>query len=212
VAARAIAERAGNREDRKGKTMQAQHRISFILASLIASTAWGQQSAPPKPTGNAQPLTAAMAAIQKELNAVGKLNFVVHIYNAEEKGDSPYSEQLSNVVADTATCTIHYHWWRMMHGDVVNDEDISLKLHDVEVVATMSHDEYLKKVAKEEGPTPDGDRGYYEKFEPPLFMVMVQISDEDGAAFSFTDAKQAGRVGKATTQAVQLCGGKTGAF
>jgi hypothetical protein len=184
----------------------------FILAFFITSAAWAQQGAPPKPTGNAKPLTAAMEVIQKELNAVGKLDFVVHIFNAEEKGDAPYSEQLSKVIADPATCTVRYHWWRMMHGEVVNDEDVSLKLHDVQVVATMSYDEYLKKVAKEEGPTPDGDRGYYEKFDPTLFMVMVRISDEDGAAFSFTDAKQAGRVGKAMTQAVQLCGGKTGPF
>ena len=151
-----------------------------------------------------------MAVIQKELNAVGKLNFVVHIFNAEEKGDPPYSEQLSKVVADPATCTIHYHWWRMMHGEVVNDEDVSLKLHDVQVVATMSFDEYLKKLDKEEGPTPDGDMGYHEKFDPPLFMVMVRTSEDDGVALSFTDEKQAGRVGKAMTQAVQLCGGKTG--
>lgn len=192
--------------------MQAYRRISFILAIFIVSTAWGQQSAPPKSTGSAQSLTAAMAVIQKELNAVGKLNFVVHIYNAEEKGDPPYSEQLSNVVADPATCTIHYHWWRMMHGEVVNDEDVSLRLHDVQIVATMSYDEYLKKLAKEEGPTPDGDMGYYEKFDPPLFMVMVRISDEDGVALSFTDSKQAGRVGKAMTQAVQLCGGKAGPY
>jgi hypothetical protein len=212
VTVRAIAERAGNREDRKGTTMKAYRPTIFILAFSIASTALGQQSAPPKPTGNAQSLTVAMGVIQKELNAVGKLNFVVHIFNAEEKGDSQYSEQLSNVVADPATCTIHYHWWRMMHGEVVNDEDVSLKLHDVQVVATMSYDEYLKKLDKEEGPTPDGDMGYYEKFDPPLFMVMVRTSDEDGVALSFTDSKQAGRVGKAMTQAVNLCGGKTGPF
>jgi hypothetical protein len=82
----------------------------------------------------------------------------------------------------------------------------------VQAVATLSYDEYFKKVAKEEGPTPDGDKGYYEKFDPPLFMVAVKISDEDGAAFSFTDQEQAGRVGKAMTQAVQLCGGKTGPY
>jgi hypothetical protein len=210
VTVRAVAERAGNREDRKGKTMKAYRPMFFILAFSIASTVCGQQSAPPKSTGSAQSLTAAMAVIQKELNAVGKLNFVVHIFNAEEKGDPPYSEQLSKVVADPATCTIHYHWWRMMHGEVVNDEDVSLKLHDVQVVATMSFDEYLKKLDKEEGPTPDGDMGYHEKFDPPLFMVMVRTSEDDGVALSFTDEKQAGRVGKAMTQAVQLCGGKTG--
>lgn len=192
--------------------MKAYRPIFFVLAFFIASAALGQQGAQPKSTAAAQPLPAAMQVIQKELNAVGKLSFVVHLYNAEEKGDAPYSEQLSNVVADPATCTIHYHWWRMMHGDVVNDEDVTLKLHDAVMVATMSHDDYLKMVAKQEGPTPDGDRGYYEKFDPPLFMVMVQMSgdDEDGAAFSFTDEKQAGRVGQAMVQAVKLCGGKTG--
>jgi len=208
--ARVAADRAEIQECRKGKTMTAQRRILFTLAFFIASAASGQQGAPPKSTGSPQPLKAAMALIQKELNAVGKLNFVVHIFNAEEKGDPPYSEKLSKVVADPATCTIHYHWWRMMHGEVVNDEDVSLKLHDVLHVATMSHDEYLKKVAEEEGPTPDGDRGYYEKFDPLLFMVMARTSDDDGVAFSFTDEKQAGRVGKAMTQAVKLCGGKTG--
>jgi hypothetical protein len=192
--------------------MKANGWLAVILACGITSAAWGQQNVPPQPVGGAQSLESAMQAIQKELNTVGRLNFVVHIFNAEEKGDPPYSEQLTKVVADPATCTIHYHWWRMMHGEVVNDEDVSLKLHDVVIVATMSHDEYLKKLAKEEGPTPDGDMGYYEKFDPPLFMVMVQISDEDGAAFSFTDAKQAGRVGKAMTQAVKLCGGKTGPY
>jgi hypothetical protein len=190
--------------------MKARHWILLILAFSIASTACGQQSAKPKPTSISQPLPAVMAVIQKELNAVGKLNFVVHIFNAEEKGDAKYGEQLTNVVADPATCTIRYHWWSSMHGEVVNDEDVSLRLHDVLMVSTMSHDEYLKKVAKEEGPTPDGDMGYYEKFEPPMFMVMVRISDDDEVAFSFTDRKQAARVGKAMTYAAQLCGGKTG--
>jgi hypothetical protein len=207
--ARAAADRAEIREGRKGKTMTAQHRIIFTLAFSIASVACGQQGAPSKSTGSPQALTAAMAVIQKELNAVGRLNFVVHLYNAEERGDPPYSEQLSKVVADPASCTIRYHWWRMMHGELVNDKDVSLQLHDVLQVTTGSFDEYLKKVAKEEGPTPDGDKGYYEKFDPPLYLVSVQTSEDYGVSFSFANEKQAGRVGKAMTQAVRLCGGKT---
>jgi hypothetical protein len=54
--------------------------------------------------------------------------------------------------------------------------------------------------------------GYYEKFDPPLFMVIVRISDEDGVAFPFTDEKQARRVGRAMAQAVKLCAGKTGPY
>jgi hypothetical protein len=191
--------------------MQAHHRISFILVFFIASTAWAQQSAPPKPAGATQPLTAAMQVIQKDLNAVGKLNFVVHINIADEKGDSQYSEQLTKVVADPATCTIHYHWWRMMHGDVVNDEDVSLNLHSMLGVWMMSDDRYFKKVIEKEGSTPD-DKGYYEKFEPTLYIVVMRISEDDEEAFTFTDEKQAGRVGKAMTQAVKLCGGKLGPY
>jgi hypothetical protein len=188
-------------------------RLSILLVFGISSGAWAQQSAPPpKPAGGLQKLAQAIQVIQKELNAVGKLNFVVHIFNADEKGDAQYSELVSKVIANPATCSIHYHWWRMMHGEVVNDEDVLLRLHDVLVVSTMSHDEYLKKVAKEEGPTPDGDMGYYEKFDPPMFMVMMRTSEDDGVAFSFTDEKQAGRVGKAMAQAVQFCGGKTGPY
>ena len=143
--------------------MKAYHRISFILAFFIASAAWALQSAPPPSAGTAQPLAAAMQVIQKELNAVGKLNFVVHIFNAEEKGDAQYSEQLSKVVADPAACTIHYHWWRMMHGEVVNDEDVALDLHHVQGVWMMPDEQYFKKMVEKEGPTPDGDKGYYER-------------------------------------------------
>lgn len=159
-----------------------------------------------------QPLTAAMTDIQKELNSVGKLNFVVHVSNAEEKGDAQISVQLSKVIADPATCTIHYHWWRMMHGDVVNDEDVSLNLHNMQGVWIMSAEQYFKKAVEKEGPTTNGDKGYYERFEPTMYVVVMRISADDEEGFSFTDENQAARVGKATTQAVKLCGGKIGPY
>ena len=73
-----------------------------------------------------------MQLIQKELNAVGKLSFVVHVFDKEEgNGTSRYIEELSKVVADPANCTIRYHAWVSMHGEVVHDEDDTLSLHDV---------------------------------------------------------------------------------
>ncbi len=153
-----------------------------------------------------------MQVIQTELNSVGKLNFVVDVSNAEEKGTSQLSEQASKVIADPATCTIRYHWWESISGKVVNDEDRSIGLRDVLGVSAMSFDQYWKKVVEEEGPTPDGDRGYYEKFAPPMFMVGMRMAGDDEEGFSFTDEKQAARVGKAIAQAVKLCGGKADPF
>ncbi len=187
-------------------------RFTAIFAFALASAAWGQPSAPPPSAESAQQLAAAMQVIQKELNAVGKLNFVVDVSNADEKGTSQMSEQATKVIADPATCTIHYHWWESLSGNVVNDEDMSISLHDVLGISTMSSDQYLKKLAKEEGTTPDEMKGFYEKFAPPMFMVGMRMAGDDQEGFSFTDEKQAGRVGKAMAQAVNLCGGKTDPF
>lgn len=192
--------------------MKADHWLAVIVACGIASAAWGQPSAPPPPAESAQQLAAAMQVIQKELNSVGKLNFVVDVSNADEKGSSQMSEQASKVIADPATCTIHYHLWESISGKVVNDDDVSISLRDVLAISTMSSDQYLKKVAEEEGTTPEEMKGFYEKFDPPMFVVAMRMPGDDQEGFPFTDEKQAGRVGQAMVQAVKLCGGKTDPF
>jgi hypothetical protein len=92
---------------------------------------------------------------------------------------------------------------------VVDDEDMSISLHDVLGVSTMSAEESWKKEAEEEGATPDEMKIYYEKFDPPMFIVAMRMAGDNGEGFTFTDQKQASRVGQAVTQAVKLCGGKS---
>jgi hypothetical protein len=199
--------------------MKSCRRITPILVFAITSVAFAQQtapapaqSAPPPPAQSAQQLAAAMQVIQKELNSVGKLSFVVDVSNADEKGTSQLSEQASKVIADPATCTIRYHWWESISGNVVDDEDMSISLHDVLGVSTMSAEQSWKKEAEQEGATPDELKVYYEKFDPPMFIVAMRMAGDDGEAFSFTDQNQASRVGQAVAQAVKLCGGKSDPF
>jgi hypothetical protein len=105
-----------------------------------------------------------------------------------------------------------YHWWRSIAGNVVDDDDVSIGLHDVLGVLTMPSDQYFKKAAEEEGATPDELKSFYENFDPPLFVVAMKTAADDANGFSFTDQKQASRVGEAVTQAVKLCGGKPDPF
>jgi hypothetical protein len=191
--------------------MKGCRRITPILAFAITSAAFAQQTAPP-PAESAQQLAAAMQVIQKELNSVGKLSFVVQVSNADEKGSSQLSEQVNKVIADPATCTIRYHWWESISGNVVDDEDMSISLHDVLGVSMMSAEESWKKEAEKEGATPDELKVYYEKFDPPMFIAAMRMTGDDGEAFSFTDQNQASRVGQAVAQAVVLCGGKSDPF
>ncbi len=193
--------------------------VTSVLILGITSAVWAQQTAPPPAQSSpalsaqsAQQLAAAMQAIQKELNSVGKLNFAVAVSNADEKGTSQIIEQVSKVIADPATCTIRYHWWESMQGNVVDDDDISISLHDVLGVSTVSAEELWKKEAEKEGATPDQLKVYYEKFAPPMFIVAMRLTGDDGESFSFVDEKQAGRVGRAVAQAVKLCGGKNQPF
>jgi len=191
-------------------------RVTPILALAITSSVWAQQSAPPPPAQSAptlsvqsaQQLAAEMQIIQKELNSVGKLNISAAVSNADEKGTSQISEQVSKVIADPATCTIRYHWWESIQGNVVDDDDVSISLHDVVGVSTMSAEQSWKNEAEKEGATPSELKVYYEKFDPPMFIVAMRMAGDDGEGFSFTDQKQASRVGQAVTQAVLLCGGK----
>lgn len=185
------------------------------MALAITSAAFAQQTAPPSaqsatpPATSAQQLAAAMQVIQNELNSVGKITFKVDVSNADEKGTSQLSEQASKVIADPVTCTIRYHWWLSISGSVVDEEDLSISLHDVLGVSTMSAEESWKKDAEKEGATPEELKVYYEKFDPTMFIVKMQMAGDDAGQFSFTDQKQAIRVGKAMAQAVKLCGSKS---
>ena len=189
-------------------------RVAPILTLALTFTAWAQQTAKTAPpaTENAQQLASAMQVVQRELNTVGKLTFVVDVSNADEKGTSQYSVLLTNVVADPATCTIRYHFWRSMSGKVVDDDDVSIGLHDVLGISTMSAEEAFKEQAEKEGATPSELEGFYEKFDPPMFVVAMRMPEDADEGFSFTDQKQASRVGQAVVQAVKLCGGKTGPY
>jgi hypothetical protein len=95
---------------------------------------------------------------------------------------------------------------------VGDDDDVSISLHDVLGVSTISAEQSWKKEAEKEGATPNELKVYYEKFDPPMFIVEIRMTGDDGEAFSFTDQKQASRVGQAVAQAVSLCGGKPGPF
>jgi len=73
----------------------------------------------------------------------------------------------------------------------------------------MSAEESWKKEAEKEGATPEELKVYYEKFDPTMFIVKMQMAGDDAGQFSFTDQKQAILVGKAMAQAVKLCGSKS---
>jgi hypothetical protein len=188
--------------------------ISVLILTAFTATFAQQPAAPShKPVAKAPPLTVTMQLIQKELNAVGKLSFVVHIYDQEEgNGISKYIEERSNVVADPATCTIRFHWSKSVHGDVVDDEDVSFSLRDVLAISMMNIEQVEKKQYEEEKAYPEEKQTLHMKFDPQMYVVIMRKPDDNTEGFSFVDQKQATRVAKAMGHAIELCGGKNVPF
>lgn len=194
-------------------------KIRNLLAAgfwgLIQLTVWAQQVGPPPPrhAGSAPPLAATMQFLQKELNQVGKLDFVVQVRDKEEgKATVKYSEEVSHVLADPASCTIKYHYKRSMRGDLIDDEDLSVSLKDVLGISMMTGQQHDNVVFEREKAYPSEERVRFEQFEPTLFMVVMRKAGDNEEGFSFADGKKANRVFKAMAQAVSLCGGKSGPF
>jgi hypothetical protein len=195
--------------------MKSLRAIISVLVLTAFSAAIAQQPVepPPKSAAGGSTLAATMQYIQKELNAVGKLSFVIHIFDQEEgNSTSKIIGEVSKVVADPASCTIHYHWWRSMHGDVVNDEDVSFCLRDVLGLSMLTNDEHEKLIFEMEKTSPDERQTLHMQFDPQVYLVIMRIAGDYEEGFIFADKKQAERVAKAMSHAVELCGGKKDKF
>jgi hypothetical protein len=192
------------------KTLRA---IVSVLVLTVFSAALAQQPvAPPsKPAASGPSLAETMQLIQKELNAFGKSNFTV--ITRDELGGpnliAQFTTEISNVVADSASCTVRYHWKSSTKDQVSDDKDFSLNLHDVQGIKVMTYVQYLKEVEGEDIGDPHDQTAWYTKFNPPMLILYPQVAgDLNGQyGFIFADEEIANRIAKVLTHAVELCGG-----
>jgi hypothetical protein len=187
--------------------------ISTLVFAAISTTFAQQPVTPtPHPAGNSPSLVATMQLIQKELNAVGKLSFVVHVHDNEGGTDrtTQYNSEVSKVVADHANCTIRYHWRSSIGDDILDDTDYSFSLHDVQGMAVMTYEQFAKEMEDKDKGGPNAQPTWYAKYNPPMFMVIPQIAGYENGEYGFVlaDEEMANRVAKAMAHAVELCGGK----
>src|ERR1035437_4535909 len=191
------------------KTLRA---IVSILVLTAFSAAFAQQAVAPPPKPDKGPsLAKTMQLIQKELNAFGKSNFTV--ITRDELGGpdllAQFTTEIRNVVADSASCTVRYHWKSLTNDQVSDDEDFWLNLHDVLGIKVMTFVQYLKEVEGEDIGDPNDQTNWYTKYNPPMIVLFPQLAgDKTGEyGFIFADEEIANRIAKVLTHAVELCGG-----
>ena len=179
--------------------------VVCLLAVLIGPAVAQQPVAKPQPAVNGPTLAETMQLLQKELNAYGKVTFTV-IERDEPGGPehiSQYTFEISNVVADSASCKVRYHMSSSIKEKVISDEDLSLKLHYVLGIRVRTYVQFLKEEDGIDIENPDDQARGYTKFNPPMIMLEPQGAD----GFVFADEAMANRIAKVLTHAVELCGG-----
>jgi hypothetical protein len=182
---------------------------SFVLAAFSAALAQQPVAPTPKP-GRVLSLAETMQLIQKELNAFGKSNFTV--ITRDELGGpdhiSPFTYEISNVVADSGSCTVRYHWKSSTPDQVMDESDFSLNLHDVQSVKVMTYVQYVREVEGEDEDHTD-PKDWYTKFDPTMLVLYPKIAGDetDKLGLIFADEVIANRIAKGLTHAVKLCGG-----
>jgi hypothetical protein len=151
-----------------------------------------------------------MQLLQKELNAYGKSNFTIRTRDELGGPDfvSPYTSKISKVVADSASCTVRYHWKGSSPGQATDEGDSSLNLHDVQSVKVMTYVQMVREVDGED-PGHTDPKDWYTKIDPIMLILYPHVTgDEDEEhRLIFADEVIANRIAKTFTRAVELCGG-----
>jgi hypothetical protein len=178
------------------------------LALLLFTAAAASQTAvppPPQPAGSGPSLAATMQFIQNKMNEQGKINYALYTHDNASGEDWPVyqiSIEVTNVIADPATCRITWHKVTANGGKVGIDKDYSLDLRNVLTfeVRTSMHEAKMEDTA-------NGHPALDKRQDPPYFAVTARLRGNTETPLFFTAEDTANRVAKAMVHAVELCGG-----
>jgi hypothetical protein len=181
--------------------------VSLLMICFAAGVALAQQNVPPppKPPDNGPSLADTMKFIQEKLNGLGPINFVVFAHDDVAGNDWTYQRkvEISNLVADSHSCIVQYHFTVTDNGTVRANLDAGIPLKAVENIIVTPEGQRLR-----ETDTAEGHPSYSSRVEPPVFVLKTVRSNNGGLnEFYFPDEDLANRVAKAMVHAVELCGG-----
>ena len=177
----------------------------FVFTAFSASFAQQPVAPPPKPDAGGPSLAVTMQFIQDKMNEQGKINYALYTHDNAKGEDWPVyqiSIDVTNVVADPATCRITWHKVTTNGGKVGINGDFSLDLRNVLSfeVRTSMHEAKMEDTA-------NGKPALDKRQDPPYFAVTAKLRENTETPLFFPSEETANRVAKAMVHAVELCGG-----
>ncbi|MFZ0339208.1 MAG: hypothetical protein WAL45_14330 [Terracidiphilus sp.] len=185
--------------------MKTQSVILGVAIAAMFSAAFAQQSVPPAPADNGPTLAVTMQFIQDRLNEQGKINYTLHAHDSSTNTDWPVSQisiEVTNVIADPATCRITWHKVTTNGGEVRINRDFSLDLRTVQSFETRTSTQEAKAEDNASGPN-----AVTKTQVPPYFVVTARSAGNVETPFFFSNEDTRNSVAKAMTHAMEMCGG-----
>jgi TonB family protein len=195
----------------KGEPVEVQTTINVIFSlsgKPLSSAAAIPPSSLPPPSVSAvsgSSLTATMQFVEEKLGESSRVSYTVYTHDNTYGKDSidRRGVETSNIAADPASCRVSYHQKVTADNKVAADADDRFRVRDVMDVSVMTGEQYLMKLHGDSAEAPREEN----RFDPPIFYLVVRGAKYDLAWFLFTDDDTANRVAKEMVHAVELCGG-----
>ncbi len=185
--------------------MKTQSVILGIAISAICFAACAQQPAPPAPADNGPTLAVTMQFIQDRMNEQGKINYTLHTHDSSTNTDWPVYQigiEVTNVIADPASCRITWHKVTTNGGEVRINRDFALDLRTVQSFEMRTSTQEAKAEDNANGPN-----AVTKTQIPPYFVVTARSQGNVETPFFFSSEDTRNSVAKAMTRAMVLCGG-----
>lgn len=172
-------------------------KILMCMIVFAGATAGLAQS-----TTSGSSLQDTTRLIQDKMNAVGELDYSISFHDTADNQNwvNQFKDEVTNAVADPASCQFRYHERLVVDGKERYSNDYGFDFKDVQDVVVLTVEQDLRQ---------HGSHSTWERTaNPEIWSLWVACSNKNTFSLYFRDEETANRVAEAMRQTVQMCGGK----
>jgi len=182
----------------------------IALAALLLP-AFAQNSVPGATKtldGNAS-LGSTLKFIEDKVNEQGEIGYTMVSENTIQGGtvEDQYTIETSHAVADPGDCTLEVDARLTMNGKTQSQGHGEIRFRDISTITVTTQSQAITEQTSKAGVI-----GWRGKVVPENYVVKTFHSGDLSGVLAFRDQGAAVLVAKALNHAVELCGGKAGAF
>lgn len=149
-------------------------------------------------------LSTVLSYIQSTMNGIGTASYNVTFRNTSNgvTTQGNFTDQITNVVTNSAQCRIYYHWNEVRNGTTIQNLDTWFALRAVQSVLVESMQQDKTNIDAAEGQA----QVVAISASPAMTAVVVRRTDNASHLFPFSNVAVANSFAEAMSHSAKLCG------